>query len=118
MKATYKYIGKGLLILGDGTNVNPGKIFTAFKHDVPKGAADVLMLISSENATTPEELADAELVDTLDDDLEEEIDLDDKYSLTKLTDGKYNIVASSGKVVNEKPLTKSAAEKMLKQLGA
>lgn len=117
VKATYKYTGKGLLILADGTNITPGKMFTANKHDVPKGASDVLVLIASHNAETLEEDEDVELVDSLDDDLQEDIE-EDKYTLVKLSDGKYNIKATSGKLINEKPLSKSNAEKMLKHLGA
>lgn len=100
---TWKKVGGGSLWIRKHI-VKPGEIFKANIEDIPEAFRDVIIPWNGEGEgevvmdTTP-----TNLVPTM-------------YSLEELENGKFNVVNSAGKAINEKLLTKKVADQLVEDL--
>ncbi len=93
----------GTFRMGSGKIIKPNQTFMATPEEVPMAFRDFLK---------PEEP-----LPTADDDSSPAAPIADAgYRLKKLAGDQYNILDGRGKVVNEKPLSKSEAQDVLDQL--
>lgn len=93
----WKKVGQGSLRIGNRI-IKPGQVFEAFAPSIPEAFADVIVPAndSAKKAVSP--IIDAAV-----------------YTLEEV-DGGWNILDSTGKVVNEEPLDKEAAENLIIEL--
>ncbi|MFA5935015.1 MAG: hypothetical protein WC827_03970 [Candidatus Paceibacterota bacterium] len=112
-KLRWRKVGGGSLRLNlDGANriIKPGEIFLADLEELPKAFMDTLECLDSEGLKTAaaSERAKEPIVVV-------------EYTLKKVgkkADDTWNLVDSEGKALNEKPLSKEAAEELLTALKA
>jgi hypothetical protein len=98
----FQKVGGGSLRL-PGRIIKPNEKFLAFDHEIPKGAWNVIVRLSG-TPTSP---------------VPEEVPIEVKkptYKLEHRGGGRYNIVDSEGKVVNENSLNKEEAQEQLDAL--
>lgn len=131
-KIWWKKIGGGSFYLGGNKIIKPGQVFFAYEEDIPKTMRDIVIHADPPvKKPTEAETKKAEekkkkgkkAVSTLEKELEEfekeQFDSEDNkgmYYLDEAGGDKWNIIDWNGKVVNEKPLTKKAAETLHKDL--
>ena len=104
----WKKIGGGSFRLYSGKIVRKNEVFSAPLHHIPLAFRDTLQPINKEDI----------------EEIEKEIKIGSvslegkqhKYTIQPYTRGWWNIIDGNEKVVNEKALRKSDAEKMLKNL--
>jgi hypothetical protein len=104
-KSEFQKVGGGSLRL-PGRIIKPNERFWAYDSEIPKGAWDVITRLSGTppTAAVPEEVPIKAVKPT--------------YKLEHRGGGRYNIVDSEGKVLNENSLSKEEAQEKLDQLEA
>lgn len=95
----------GTLKLRDGTVVGPGGTFMARPEDIPKVFRDTILPVN------PEELLDPAMVLAP---IKPQIP---NYTIKSCGPGRYNVLDSQGKPVNEKSMTLADAERLMENLG-
>ena len=99
----WKKIGGGSFRLYSGKIVKKNEVFSAPLHHIPLAFRDTLQPINKEDIE--KEIGNVSLEGK-----------QHKYTIQPHTRGWWNIIDGNEKVVNEKALRKSDAEKMLKNL--
>lgn len=92
----WKYVGSGLFRC-DGRKIRPNEVFEAPKSMIPRGAGDLIIKIEAEPTQKVKEPI--------------------KYpepQMIRRQGGQYDVIDSKGKTVNERPVNKKDAEKLLK----
>jgi len=98
-KVLWKHIGGGILRLNDGRKIKMGETFLAYPNEIPKSFQDTN--ISLETTVDPGGTDFVKVV----------------YKVEKRGNSNwFNVVNSSGKVVNDKALRKSEAFELVKKL--
>lgn len=85
-----------------GRFIKQNQEFWAFPSQIPEAFRDLVKPVDTEK--------------TLDDALIEEKKIKSVYTLNGRSDGKYDIIGPTGKVLNEQPLEKDEADKMISEL--
>lgn len=98
----WKKIGGGPLILNN-RYIKPGQVFYAFEYEIPKAFRDVVVELPFDG--------DGEKVKITSD-----VKLKKEFSLKHKGGGRYDIVDSEGKVLNETAMKKEEATEFLNTL--
>ena len=84
----------------NNTIIKPGQIFTAHPDEIPEAFRDIIIPMEA----IPEDIEIPEVAEMV-------------FTIQEIEDStKVNIIDSNEKVINEKPLTKTAAKKLIKEL--
>ena len=97
-KCKWRKKGPGTFRLGDGRKIKPNEVFFAYPHEVPAAFRDLVELVSGDIATD-----NVPIVPT-------------KFVIGVREDGLCDIVDDEGKKLNDTPMEKEAAEKLLLSL--
>ena len=99
----WKYVGSGLFRC-NGRKIRENEVFEAPKSMIPRGAGDLIIKIEAEpTQKTKETLKETPVEPT-------------KYpesQMIRRQGGHYDVIDSRGKTVNERPVNKKDAEKLL-----
>ena len=106
-KVKYKKIGGGSLRLG-GKIIKPGEVFKAYPEDIPVGFRDLVIPVEGGNVSWEKPIVPPPPL----------VIMKPVFELKPRGKSKslFDVVDGQGKAINEKPLPKATAEKLIEDL--
>lgn len=118
-KKRWRKIGGGSFRLRSGRIIKPNQEFVAEESQIPEAFKDLVVEVEPTEQEQPTvRRTTPPSPDTAPEKPEPEAEEEKGYSMVEVEgeEGQYNIIGPSGKVMNDKPLTKEEAEEVLKAL--